>query len=213
MGWTAHALSKHNAPYLHMNEAVSLAGSFRATNGWNSERVTHLIMDLSDVVNCYDPRSLLPVVVSLQMEYYRTAAATKQRAAVLRPTTVCAVQSCQRVLGSLDPDPENVNSTINIFRDRDEPYLGDLVRDWESAKIRRIEPPLERINRITAMDMRVTPGIQMADMIAWTAHRCLTHPEDERAHCFWWAMRVTENHLIGRMRDDQTESHSIDSEL
>ena len=45
--------------------------------------------------------------------------------------------------------------------------------------------------------MKETPGIQMADMIAWTAHRCLTYPEDQRAQMLWLALRVVENKILG----------------
>jgi hypothetical protein len=60
---------------------------------------------------------------------------------------------------------------------RGESFLNDLKADRQNWKIRKEQPILSRINGINEVDMRKTPGIQMADLLGWTRHRVLTASE------------------------------------
>lgn len=194
--WQA-ALKEFGAPYLHMREAMFLKGPFHKSNGWDSKRVMQLVAKLADVINCYDERTLLPCAFSVGMDRYRNAASTASTGQVLRAATVCAVQCCQRILGALVPDSTDANATINIYRDSNDLYLGDLLRDWKSPKIRRSQLILERINMIASAEMKVTPGIQMADLLAWSVHRYLTNPEDEQAIVCCYLLRLPDIRTFG----------------
>lgn len=188
--WIA-VLRKYGAPYLHMKEAMFNSGAFKH---WTSENVDALVFALADVVNCYSPRNLLPITFSIELARYNEQKA-QLKGKALRPITICATQSCQRIFGSLEPDPAMGNSTIEIYYDTGDRYLMELINDH--AKKHK-QPILKQVTAIDPLDMKITPGIQMADMIAWTAHRCLTYPQDGRAQMLWAAMRVSENTLLGR---------------
>ena len=44
-------------------------------------------MELAEVVNCFDPGTLLPMVVSMEMDFYRQTATEKQMDTARRAVT------------------------------------------------------------------------------------------------------------------------------
>jgi hypothetical protein len=166
-------------PYSHMKEAMHLRGLFSRENGWDESKIDNLVLDLDSVLYGYGPSNLVSVVASLDKAQYQEAKSKKKNP--MKMATVLTVACCNRIFPSLAQDLSDNNSTINIFFDKGEKFLGDLISDWNNKKICDEQPGLKRINSITQVaDMKKTPGLQMADLLGWLAYRCLT-ADDERA--------------------------------
>jgi len=67
--------------------------------------------------------------------------------------------------------------TIELLFDQNEPFAHRLVRHQENKNVRRAFPIWNHI-RIRQVDMRLNPGVQAADMLAWALNRTLVDPAD-----------------------------------
>ena len=64
--------------------------------------------------------------------------------------------------------PDTILDAIEFYFDRDEPYMQHIDADWKSAQYRTKFPIWGLIRTIAPVAMDVTPGIQVADLFAWS---------------------------------------------
>ena len=163
-------LAKHpkKPQYLHMVEASSLRKGFK---GWTEDEVVVLVTEL-----CL-----------LTAEIHRGCLFQG-----FRFTMDNGAHRRWKAIGDLDPIPKNV--AIGMFHraatwyiktlpkdqivkplvllfDKDEPYINVVENEWKIGNRARDFPWWGMINSISPVNMRAVPGVQAADMLAWSINR------------------------------------------
>jgi hypothetical protein len=83
---------------------------------------------------------------------------------------------------------------IHLYFDQGEPFRGHICDRANHRKVLKQLPFLSRVTRIVDLDMRVTPALQFADLLAWS----VSHKQDVRTG---WHQRLLKNpheeYLVG----------------
>ena len=69
--------------------------------------------------------------------------------------------------------PERAVDKMDLFFDRDEHFLKHLYKDWTDKRILKRYPFYALISCMAPMKMCDSPGLQAADLLAWSTHRLL----------------------------------------
>ncbi len=168
------------AEFLHMKEAMQRSGEFA---GWTEEQVCALIqgfIGLLQEVTVGSPKEMQGFAVVLDLDDYR--ALKSEEPALPGPELICAFCCLnnvyvwyEKVLGDRLITPQS----MRLIFDRNERFHDPLYKAMESRRLRHLQPrwwfvaPVEKIE-----DMRVSPGLQAADLLAWSFRR-LRNPSDE----------------------------------
>jgi hypothetical protein len=67
--------------------------------------------------------------------------------------------------------PEPSLGVIEMYFDRGEPFMTHVMEDWNNKRIVREHPALKIVRTIAPVEMKLTPPLQVADMIAWARNR------------------------------------------
>ena len=187
-------LQKHNASFLHTTEAVSLQRAFNKDKGWSRESVDGLISDCVDVISAH-----LCVRGPLGGVF---------RSGLNALTFMIPLDDYKRARESLETLPNSVNEICvsetlafcfrwgrrigaqghHLYFDQGEPFYGHAVDRWQTKKSRKAIVPMEKVFRLSELDSRVTPALQLADLFAW----CINHNDvvtrewHERLHALTW---------------------------
>ncbi len=96
---------------------------------------------------------------------------------------------------------------IDAFFDRGEPYMNAIQTYWISKDYRRRYPILQLVRSVQPVEMIHAPGVQVADMLAWSMNRGIAHPEDSedwKRICSLILQAVTRKQVI--LDEDQFQS-------
>jgi hypothetical protein len=152
-------------PYLHMTDLFTGNGPFSKHYGWNRTRKTALLNDCAEmIIRSMDDATLHAVSCSVHLKDYTRVVQDAQQATPHIIDT-CA-NWCMAYACAIDPEDFQVNGAA-LFTDRNEPIYGAMTQIWNHRKLRN-NYPWKKISQIAQAEMRVTPGIQMADMMAWS---------------------------------------------
>jgi hypothetical protein len=183
--WNA-VLKKHSAPFLHTTDAVSLKNEpFTKENGWDKPKRDSFLSDCVSVIESHiarpaqhsysNPRDgLIPYVLTVVLKDFNRARETNSK--VPRNANVlCATQVFDRVLkqgGRLGAD------FAHLTFDQTEPFMGHILDRKQNKKARKALGTIMDRATITSTNMRLTPGLQAADLFAW----CFSHKLQKPRH-------------------------------
>jgi hypothetical protein len=160
-----------SAAYLHMREAAHQIKEFDRKRGWDDEKVYRLIFDLLLYLQDLPANQFASFACSVD----EPARAKLSSEGLDIPTVerICTFECCEMAwMWHVDKYPGLVTST-HYFFDREEPYQPSFQEQWnENANS---NDPFWRLVQMAApVEMRKTPGLQGADLIAWAVNRSLS---------------------------------------
>jgi hypothetical protein len=170
-------LDLHKAAYLHTSDAIALAGTYK---GWTERRRDAFVADCAKLIQSALFKSsrsgvvegLILSTISLDLKAFR-----KVRDEIPRgPQDASEVISTQSFTKILECAGQVGAHFIELLFDRNEPYRGHIVdRIRNPLFIRQMKENNIDLERRVIMgpelDMRDTPMLQAADLLAWCACR------------------------------------------
>jgi len=175
--------------YYHGREARHLRGHFSGGRGWTRENVRALELQLQNdclslMVFHYRNR-FIGTSCTVSLDEMREA--LSERPSLLKtyknPESVCVSVVLDLAKGMLVPSTGGYvpdHATIRMYFDRGERFLNAIHNNWR----RRLdEPRFKNIITIETEEMRTTPAIQAADMLATHAH--LAYNRDKPSSLFY----------------------------
>jgi hypothetical protein len=155
-----------------MKEAMPLEGEFK---GWSPENRDWLIQGLKDLILEFNQNPRFRVFTcAVDLEAH---ARWKHQQQHPSPERLCAKILFPRILDWYAGFPDPIVDGIELFFDRNERFMGHIQTDWNNKKLRKRVPMLELIRTIAPAEMRFTPPIQAADMVAWARNRLAVPPD------------------------------------
>lgn len=155
-------LARYGVPYSHMKELTGRRGPF---TDWTDTRREQFAAALVATIEGFP--------LSDRMRQYGCwidlVAHERWRKARNHPSPH---RLCARVLFPtfLDDYPGLIDS-IDLRFDQGEPFMTHLREDWDNRKIRRQAPVWGIVRTMAPHDMKTTPALQVADLIAWSRTR------------------------------------------
>ncbi len=158
-----------------MVEAVGLRGEFRPDKGWTRNKVSDLINALVSYITTVDKTKYCQFACTIDMSAYKKLQGESYQ--LESPVDLCN-RTCVTLMvdwyiseykGSLDFE-------ASYFFDQNEPFEPLFKAQWErETEIDRITGKYNtvwsHIKHVGTADMRVTTGLQVADMLAWSRNR------------------------------------------
>jgi hypothetical protein len=171
--WTLMLRSRDPvAPYVHMTELLTGNGPFKRDAGWTDQKIKDLISDTTGVLASMDQTKVCGVACAVDIHAHRRLLAEGYQ--VPKPAVVCA----EIGVGNLLPwyiERHGVE-LAHLFYDQGEPFIRSIRTRWlrEEEKKRRIKHGFwALIANVQPLNMRDTPPIQVADVLAWAFTRRL----------------------------------------
>lgn len=201
--WKVEVLQKRepHAPYLHMRELYSVDGRFE---GFTKQRWNDLIFDAVNYLQTLPKLAFCAIVCTIDEQ--ARGQLIGEGCTISDPHLICA-ECCIGTAFSwlFDNYPEGVEAAY-IYFDQNENFMHDFRQRWLlERKGRRLlitKTFWGLIADVGALDMRHTPALQAADMLAWATTR--RHSGVERAMRF--LIDVIEKVVpLGRLTLDETE--------
>jgi hypothetical protein len=170
-------LQKNNPPaaYMHMVEAIPLrrGSAFCPSKGWNDNHVFGLINLLLSYLSTPAPKDRYRYChfsCSLKMNDYRKLRAETYQ---LDSPADIIVSACVRQISTWYFEHyQGLDYEAHYYFDQGEPFEEIIKAKWNRAQL--VENPKYQWGHITHIGsavMRKTPGLQIADMIAWATNR------------------------------------------
>lgn len=165
--WTAleldwrELLLRSGVKYMHMAEAMSLSDTFM---GMDKEQRDWLIDALATTLTIHQ-RSGLISTYSCSVDL---VAHTEINARYQLPSQerICVRNIFPKIVEWYAAFPDTFLDAIDLYFDQGESFMAELERDRDT--LRGQYPVWGLVRKIAPAVMRVTPGIQMADMMAWS---------------------------------------------
>ncbi|HWM93575.1 MAG TPA: DUF3800 domain-containing protein [Thermoanaerobaculia bacterium] len=171
----------HPCPHFHTYDAHQRIKVF---DGWTQQEVRSLLHSLLN--NCVFPATIEPladiysapffgVYCSIDKEEFERACVEIPSLRAKGRAAVCAEFITDTALKRL---PQK--GGLQLYFDSNEKFKGKIETEWNKAKKKPAgkRGPLEMISQITSADMKTTPGIQAADILAWHVNRWQTNNDD-----------------------------------
>jgi hypothetical protein len=166
-------LAKNNPPaaYMHMVEAIHLRREFRRDKGWTDDHVFGLVnLLLSYLSSAPLKAKYCQFSCSLRMsDYNKLRAETYQ---LDSPPDIVASACVRKMTEWYFEHYKGLDFEAHYYFDQNEPFEEIIKAKWNRA--RSEENPKYQwasIAHIGSAVMKDTPGLQIADMIAWTTNR------------------------------------------
>lgn len=192
--------------YLHMKEANALRGEFAADRGWTREGVDRLLADLHN--RCFSPfgphrhvaEALVGAACWIDLDAYASVCQAHPHFAEKKPEALCVDYVVGVALKRLVPG-ERIKwselvargQSVELFFDRNEPYLHQIKRIWEASPWHRRSRPLQLVTLIATVERESSAPQQAADFLAWLTNRDLSSQDGDllartraffSSHCF-----------------------------
>jgi hypothetical protein len=179
--------------YMHMKEAMQRrAGTpFSRLKGWDQSSAWALVFELAKFMGSFLNTELLNFSCVVDMNDWRKVRAE----GVNIPSEIalcntyvprCALTAAARSIlngnestcGDIFLDSDEL---IYFIFDRNEPFFEPFRAEWKAekdkAKASMVSSPWLLVGSVEERDMKATPGIQAADILAWALNRENTTPE------------------------------------
>ncbi len=186
-------MQRNNCSYLHMREAMWLKGEFA---GWTDDRVYRLLADLFN--ECLSPigrenfkNQFYGASCTVNLADYREV--HNEIPELKEPEAICVDSVVKIALRAL---PENRNlpfgkeGTVELFFDKNEPFMHKVNRVWTRRPRNKLGHLLRLVSHIESADSHDVPGLQAADFLAWSTNRYHTHGLSDRFGAFAGVSRV-----------------------
>jgi hypothetical protein len=189
---------RRSAQYMHMIEAIFKTGEFE---GWTDDEVAILITQLATIP------SMVSSIHRIQGIRFSIDASAYKRFAPQGVQPIpenLAIGSFQRLFLWYKDSPRAILEPMVILFDRGEPYLNVMMQRWNRRKSLRGKKPLwDLIKSIGAVEMQNVPGVQAADMLAWSYNRIRTRGNSD------WAGQIAQRvlNLMPHLYNEVEEIH------
>jgi hypothetical protein len=178
-------------PYMHMKEAMQRWPDtpFSYLKGWNKENAWTLVFKLAKFMSEFSPNELLRFSCTVDMDAWRKL--TAEGLSIPSEVDICNYYCVRPAIVAtghsimMAQQTEIVDITgddlIHFVFDRSEPFFEKFRAEWNVGK-----DEFERtgkynmwrlVDSVTEGNMKTTPGIQAADILAWGLNRENTAPE------------------------------------
>lgn len=202
-------LKENDADHLHVTNLLTFNEPFTRENGWSEEKRDRLLFGcvrvaLNHFAHLHRTRltvpGLLPHTTTIDLrDHNRARSESPEVPPDAREICVLeAINSCFRWSKNYSP---GIDGYALIF-DQNEPFRGYILDRCSAPKVRKEYPEYKKIDKdkIKDADMRCTPALQIADLLAW----CVSHKDDERQFSWqadllsrpWWAEKGTYEQLV-----------------
>ena len=171
-------LKRHDAPYLHTTDVLTLNDPFTKENGWNHKKAELFLRDCAAVaekctIKPWVKRGIIPHVATIVLADFLRARTVNPKL----PSDVnvlCATQSVDHVVA------QGVQFGFTQFEltfDQNEPFAGHIMHRQQNKKARRdLKAILDRIISVGVADTRQVMALQLADLYAW----CFSHKNEKK---------------------------------
>jgi hypothetical protein len=183
-----HVLGAHNpqAAYMHMNEAVFLKKEFEKTKGWDDDKVFGLVNLLVSYLSQIPNTTYCQFASIIDMRAYRKLQAETYE--LDSPVDLLNASCAERVMFWYLHEYKGVDLEAHYYFDQNEPFEPIFKAKWERETERDRDTGTysiwSHIKHVGSANMRNTPGLQIADMLAWANNRKETKPGARYEHLF-----------------------------
>lgn len=166
-------LQKNNPPcaYMHMVEAIHLRGEFSRDRGWDDDLVFGLVnLLLSYLSQTPLKAKYCQFSCSLKMsDYNKLRVETYQ---LDSPADIVASACVRKMSEWYFTHYKGLDFKSHYYFDQNEPFEEIIKAKWNRARLEQ-DPKYQwaHIAHIGSAVMRKTPGLQIADMMAWATNR------------------------------------------
>jgi len=167
-------LARSQIAYLHMVEAVPLRGEFASEKGWDDDKVFGLVYSLLSYLTTLPKHQYCHITCTVEMAAYRRLQAESYQ--LDSPADLC-VSTC--TVGLFDwylHSYHGLDLEAHYYFDVGEPF--EPILKWEQElEISERTGDYSfwtHVKHIGPAKMRSTPGLQVADMLAWATNRNLS---------------------------------------
>src|SRR5579863_4469964 len=168
--WWKILRDRGNPSYSHMNEAIRHKDAF---DGWSAEKTDFLYQGLLGLLTeVGQTRRFCAFRATVDLDAHRTWASVNNIPPIER---LCADLAFFKLSSWYASFPTLVLGDIDIYFDRNEPYMNILMQAWNNKETIGKSPWWGLVRMIGPLEMQRTPGLQAADMIAWSHNRLKTH--------------------------------------
>jgi hypothetical protein len=190
-------LNEHapKAQYVHMREIIHMdvlgsKGGFDPALGWNLQNAFALVVKCLSYMSLLDKNRFHMFYCSVDLQAWRKLRAETYQ--MPEPVALCNDYCSKAMLGwYFKSYPDTLNpyrDTISYFFDRGEDFEQPFEDEWNAGKNLAEQTGewsiWQRINEVASVEMKKTPGIQAADIIAWTANHETFAVEGDTAFFF-----------------------------
>jgi hypothetical protein len=187
--WNAK-LTKHGAPWLHTTDAIGLTKDFSKRKGWDEDKVQRLIEDcVSVIATCSAVRKgrqithagIRPASISVLLKDFK-------RALLKIPDLGSAEHICAtQCTGFCLHYGLHIGAVkFQLFFDRNEPFCGHIQDRVNNRQAKKLDPLWNHVVFVGEGDMRDIPGLQAADLLAWS----INHDHEENGPRYEWQRRL-----------------------
>ena len=162
--------------YLHMREAVHRQGAF---SGWGWSEVEFLIQGAIGALMSLTiggGGQTFALACSLSLEDYSATTGAFRDTPIAEPYAICSYSAFSQVLESWSKSPESILRPFEAYYDQGEPFRGYITSLWQAKSTHARFPGWHYVSNIGSKDMKNTPGLQAADVLAWSINRKLSKP-------------------------------------
>jgi hypothetical protein len=162
-----------SASYMHMVEAIPLRGEFSPDKGWNDDHVfglTNLLLSYLSTPAPKDRYRYCHFSCSLKMNDYRKLRAETYQ--LDSPADLIASACVRQISTWYFEHYPGLDYEAHYYFDQNEPFEEIIKAKWNRARLDQ-NPKYQwgHIAHVGSAVMRKTPGLQIADMIAWATNR------------------------------------------
>ncbi len=162
------------APYIHMRDLHTGNGPFKRAHGWGTREATALTSDALQVIQaikfCYKA-CIFAVGIRVNLDAHESI--VSKGMAIYSPHEICVRASVASMLKRFcDTLREESIETWNIAFDQGERFLHPFKKEWDRNRTKGlIKKHLfwDLILDVQPLDSKKEPGLQAADMFAWSS--------------------------------------------
>lgn len=170
------------APYIHMSELMGTDDPFETANGWTFEKKNALILDAVSFLSQINKTAYCSFVCRIDLAAHNRL--LKEGFTLKRPAVMCADACISQSFGWYYKNHKL--ELAHIFFDRGERFMTEFKAEWKKMCPNRHAITVEHfwgmISNVTDLDMRSSPALQAADMLAWAETRGLSAAEKPYKH-------------------------------
>lgn len=185
-GWQVTLDDDHQRPkaaYCHMRELKDPdSNEFNWRLGWNKHKSGLFVGELMMYMQKMDKQRFHMFAVTLDMEAYKRV---KEEGVFLsEPSCIVADLSAFMVLAWYTTYYPGIICDAHYFFDADEPFEEIVKNRWNAERnnildITAMRESWQVIKTVASKEMKKTPGLQAADLLAWASNRNLVADEGE----------------------------------
>jgi Protein of unknown function (DUF3800) len=161
------------ARYMHMTEALGLKREFDEEKGWNDENIFGLINLLVSYITQIPKENYCQFFCTIDMAAYERLISENYQ--MDSPVDICNTYCVEGVMRWHMLEYKSLDIQSSFYFDRGEPFEPIFKAKWEREKNADRElgnhSPWSCVVHVGTVEMQTTPGLQIADMLAWGYNR------------------------------------------